>query len=155
MVTMQNLPKTKSAKYDYGDIICWDLVAQTVIRGHPPMRLHNFHLVTWLNISLHLVTWAGDWVAFFNNFENWSWSKVVRWLRAFSFETSRLSFNDQKLCLTNVDQTRATLTNFVSHFDQNCVVCEASSCDLLKSCFFRVRVSRSCRIQDLLRLERV
>ncbi len=44
MVTMRNLPKTKTAKYRYGDIICWDLVAQTVIRGHAPMSLHKFEL---------------------------------------------------------------------------------------------------------------
>ena len=40
MVTMRNLPKTKSAKYGYDDIICWDLVALTVTRGYPPTSVH-------------------------------------------------------------------------------------------------------------------
>ncbi len=42
MVTMRNLPKTKSAKYGYGNIICVDLVAVTVIREHTPVNLHNY-----------------------------------------------------------------------------------------------------------------
>ncbi len=33
-VALRNLPKTKTAKSCYSAMICCDLVAQTVIRGH-------------------------------------------------------------------------------------------------------------------------
>ncbi len=49
MVTMRALPNTKPAKYGYVHIIyiamiCCDLVAQTVIRGHAHMSLHKYAL---------------------------------------------------------------------------------------------------------------
>ena len=36
-VALQDLPKTKTAKSCYSAMICCDLVAQTVIRGHAHM----------------------------------------------------------------------------------------------------------------------
>ena len=42
MVTMRNLPKTKLAKFRFIAMICSDLVAQTVIRGHAILYLSCF-----------------------------------------------------------------------------------------------------------------
>ena len=43
---MRNLPKTKPAKSRYIAMICCDLVAQTVIRGHAHTSLHIFFFET-------------------------------------------------------------------------------------------------------------
>ncbi len=49
---------------------------------------------------------------------NINWSKVVRWLAEIPLDIDHPSSLDQKHILTNVDQSRPTLTNYLTNFDQ-------------------------------------
>ncbi len=49
---------------------------------------------------------------------NINWSKVVRWLAEIPLDIVHPSSLDQKHILTNVDQSRPTLTNYLTNFDQ-------------------------------------